>query len=165
MLEIVHRIGHFKHSLSRYDAEVSHRRWLDELGPLRVWAGNIGAHQVGQSSLGYRLRDASDLKSETVKLLQRMLQVLQNLNEVINEEDDKVEDDDLMSEISDIELDEEDSETTEVQLIYQMLVDIISLLFKISMAIRKPSDHDRLLGIKNKDTLPQTTPEKNPICR
>ena len=37
-------------ALARYETEVSRRRWLDELGRLRVWSGNIGAHQSGQSS-------------------------------------------------------------------------------------------------------------------
>lgn len=43
----------------------------NELGRFRVWAGNIGAHQVGgRASLDYRLREASDVKSEVVKILE-----------------------------------------------------------------------------------------------
>jgi hypothetical protein len=45
--------------LAQFETEVSVRKWEDELGRLRVWAANIGAHQSGQSSLDYRLRDAS----------------------------------------------------------------------------------------------------------
>ncbi|EED18570.1 conserved hypothetical protein [Talaromyces stipitatus ATCC 10500] len=131
--------------LTRYETEVPHRRWLDELGRLRVWSGNIGAHQVGQSSLDYRLRDASHLKSEAIKLLSRMLRVLQDVKEVANEGRD---------ENVDIELEDEDDnmdDMTEIQQLYQSLVDIINLLFQISMAIRKPADHDRLLNMKTKN--------------
>ena len=41
----------------------------DLIGRFRVWSGNIGAHQTGKSSLDYRLRDASYIKSRVVRLL------------------------------------------------------------------------------------------------
>ncbi|RHZ55167.1 uncharacterized protein CDV56_106039 [Aspergillus thermomutatus] len=139
-------------ALTQYVAEVSHQRWLDELGRLRVWSGNNGAHEVGQASLDYRLRDASHLKKETIKLLNRMLQVLQEVREVV---------DDGGEENIDIEFDDEGDgdghdddarattdSMTEIQHLYQSLVDIINLLFQISMAIRRPADHDRLLNMK-----------------
>ncbi|KAB8279100.1 hypothetical protein BDV30DRAFT_71792 [Aspergillus minisclerotigenes] len=138
-------------TLGHFESEVSQRRWLDELGRLRVWSGNIGAHQVGQSSLDYRLRDSSHLRSETIKLLQRMIRLLQDLKEVTSAgEDGSQEDDSFFSDASDIELDDDDI-VTEVQQIYQGLVDIVNLLFQISMEIRKPADHDRLMGVKFQD--------------
>ncbi|OQE06358.1 hypothetical protein PENVUL_c018G03184 [Penicillium vulpinum] len=138
-------------ALARYENEVSQRRWSDELGRLRIWAGNIGAHQTGQSSLDHRLRDASHLKSETVNILQRMLRVLQSLTDVINEqEEDEVQIDDSFLGTSDMELDDENNET-DIQVLYQSLRNIINLLFRISMAIRRPADHDRLLGVKIKN--------------
>src|SRR5580704_2395770 len=36
----------------------------------RLWAGNIGARQVGKSSLDYRLREASDVADMLSQLLQ-----------------------------------------------------------------------------------------------
>ena len=51
------------------EAEVSAASWRDELGRLRVWAANIGAHQTGQSSLDFRLRDASHISKQVTKLL------------------------------------------------------------------------------------------------
>lgn len=42
----------------------------DEIGRFNVWAGNVGAHQHGRSSLDYRLRDASQMREEFVKVLQ-----------------------------------------------------------------------------------------------
>jgi hypothetical protein len=136
--------------LAKFENEVSQRRWLDELGRLRVWASNIGAHQTGQSSLDYRLRDASHLKGETIKCLQRTLQVLLNLREVIEEGEDEPYEEELFSSGSDMEFESEGNEMTDVQLLYQSLRNNINLLFQITMAIRKPADHDRLLGMKIK---------------
>lgn len=130
--------------LFRYETEVSHRRWLDELGRLRVWSGNIGAHQTGQSSLDYRLRDASHLLEETTRLLSRILQIVRDVSEVINEGDEEA----LNIEIED---DEEINGMTEVQQLYQSITDTINLLFQISLAIRRPAGHDRLLNIKIND--------------
>ncbi|CRL19690.1 Zinc finger, C2H2-type [Penicillium camemberti] len=141
-------------ALTRYNNEVSKHRWLDELGRLRIWAGNIGAHQTGQSSLDYRLRDASHLKNETVKLLQRLLRLLRDLADVIKDEDqveDENENDELFFfEDSKLEL-EEYSGMTDIQMLFQSLRNTMNLLFQISMSIRRPADHDRLLGVKVKD--------------
>ncbi|KGO70065.1 hypothetical protein PEX1_068390 [Penicillium expansum] len=137
-------------ALTRYENEVSKHRWLDELGQLRVWAGNIGAHQTGQSSLDYRLRDASHLKDETVKLLQRLLRLLRDLADVI-EDENQVEDENDAIFFEDSELELEDNDMTDIQMLFQSLRNTINLLFQMSMAIRRPADHDRLLGVKIKD--------------
>jgi hypothetical protein len=131
-------------ALARYETEVPRRRWLDELGRLRVWSGNIGAHQSGQSSLDYRLRDASHLKVETIKLLNRMLHILQNVMEVVNEDGEE----ELEVEIED---DDETHDMTEIQQLYRSIVDVVNSLFQISMAARRPADHDRLLNMKIKN--------------
>jgi hypothetical protein len=41
-----------------------------------MWAGNIGAHKQGQSSLEYRLRDASHMREAVVQMLTRLVKVL-----------------------------------------------------------------------------------------
>lgn len=41
----------------------------EELARFKVWAGNIGAHRKGSSSLDYRLRDASHLRNQAISLL------------------------------------------------------------------------------------------------
>ncbi|OQE36869.1 hypothetical protein PENCOP_c011G07652 [Penicillium coprophilum] len=140
-------------ALARYENDVSQPRWSDELGRLRIWAGNIGAHQTGQSSLDYRLRDASHLKNETVKILQRMLRVLRDLSDVVNEEEEDLMgiDDAWFSGTSDTEMDDQHNEMTDIQVLYQSLRNIVNLLFRISMAIRRPADHDRLMEIKIKN--------------
>ena len=40
-----------------------------ELGRLRVWAGNTGAHQTGEFSLDNRLREVPDIHAEISELL------------------------------------------------------------------------------------------------
>lgn len=41
----------------------------DEHTRFKIWAGNIGAHRTGMSSLDYRVRDASHIRMQIVKLL------------------------------------------------------------------------------------------------
>lgn len=43
--------------------------FLDELGRLRVWAANIGAHRTGRISLDFRLRDAPHIRTQIQGLL------------------------------------------------------------------------------------------------
>lgn len=53
-------------------------KFEDEFDRFKLWAGNIGAHRQGQSSLDYRLRDASHIR-------ERVLQLLAELQEAILE--------------------------------------------------------------------------------
>ena len=126
--------------LASHDVEVATELWADELGRLRVWGANIGAHQTGQSSLDYRLRDASHIKDQTIKLLQRLQRIFEDLDESLTELDGEDEDD-LLG----------DEEGTDIQQIYRGLVDTINCLFQLSMTIRRPTQHDRLLGTKRID--------------
>jgi hypothetical protein len=41
----------------------------DTFDRFKVWAGNIGAHRRGQSSLDYRLRDASHILQKVLRFL------------------------------------------------------------------------------------------------
>ena len=52
--------------------QVEHSEIIDESGRFRAWAGNIGAHRTGRSSLNYRLRDASHVESRAHALLRRL---------------------------------------------------------------------------------------------
>ncbi|KIW09892.1 hypothetical protein PV08_11993 [Exophiala spinifera] len=125
------------------ESEVPRNLWKDELGRLRVWASNIGAHQTGQSSLDFRLRDTSHIKDQTVRLLQRLRRILKDLEGLLHDPDsDRI-----------LALSEEDEES-ETQEIYHSLVDAINCLFQLSMVIRRPIQHDRLLGTKRADAAP-----------
>ena len=46
----------------------------DEVGRLRVWAGNICAYKIGEPSLDDRLRDAVHVRRQVVSLLEDLLQ-------------------------------------------------------------------------------------------
>ncbi|OQD92698.1 hypothetical protein PENSOL_c038G02133 [Penicillium solitum] len=133
--------------LSSFASEVPPALWKDELGRLRVWAANIGAHQTGQSSLDYRLRDASHIKEQTLRVLRRLQRTTEDINDILHHSPG---DDDF----SDLSGDEDDDEhQTEMQSIYHALRDTINNLFQMSMLIRQPAQHDRLLGTKRSDAV------------
>lgn len=119
--------------------------WEDELGRLRVWAANIGAHQTGQSSLDFRLRDASHVREQIIKLLQGLLRRLQDARDVLVD-DEKSDDEDAAG----YPLDEEDPKT-EIQELRESLACNINCLFQMSMLVRKPAQHDVYLGSKYAD--------------
>ncbi|KAJ5354972.1 uncharacterized protein N7496_012184 [Penicillium cataractarum] len=128
--------------LQIYSAEIPHALWQDELGRLRVWAANIGAHQTGQASLDHRLRDASHIKEQTLRVLRRLQRLLQDLRDGLHPGSGSED----MSDSGD-----EHGGTSEVQMIYQEVHDTIGNLFQLSMIIRKPAQHDRLRGTKRSD--------------
>ncbi|KAJ9487951.1 hypothetical protein VN97_g5340 [Penicillium thymicola] len=131
--------------------EVPLQEWRDELGRLRVWAANIGAHQTRQSSLDYRLRDASHIKSQIVRLLEQFQELLTDLQDVLEDSsDDEVQ----YHQFRNLRGSESENSTTEVQEIHQTLVETIDQLYQMSMIIRKPAQHDRLVGTKKLDSEP-----------
>ncbi|KOS37374.1 hypothetical protein ACN38_g11829 [Penicillium nordicum] len=138
-------------TLANHTGEVPLQEWRDELGRLRVWAANIGAHQTRQSSLDYRLRDASHIKSQIVRLLEQFQELLTDLQDVLEESsDDEAQD----HQFKDLGGSESENSTTEVQEIHQTLVETIDQLYQMSMIIRKPAQHDRLVGTKKLDSEP-----------
>ena len=44
----------------------------DQIGRLRVWAGNMGAHRVGKMSLDYKLKEASHIRDTVLELLEEL---------------------------------------------------------------------------------------------
>lgn len=63
-----------------YKDEVSPILWHDELGHLRVWVANIGTQETGTLfSLDHRLRDASHLKTQTLRLLGRLRRIIDDI--------------------------------------------------------------------------------------
>ena len=119
-----------------YEGVLSSTTWSDELGRLRVWAANIGAHQTGQSSLDFRLRDASHIKDQVLSLLADLLEVVGGLTEEISKhETDHVPGDDRSN------IESESSPTSEIQQLYSEVVNIIDCLYQLSMIIRKPAQH------------------------
>ena len=125
--------------------ELRVQTWRDELGRLRMWAGNIGAHQSGQSSLDFRLRDSSHIRDKIISLLEDLPQRLQDVKEVILEG----EDEDLVN------LEESDSEQepsqTQIQQLRENVGTIISCLFEMSMLVRTPARNDHRMGSNKAD--------------
>ena len=131
-----------RHDYSR-EAEVSAASWGDELGRLRVWAANIGAHQTGQSSLDFRLRDASHISKQVTNLLRDLDQSLHDiLDEISGDRTDVLEDDDFWP---------GEESTTDLQQLHEELINIIDCLYQLSMLIRKPAQHDMLVGSRMGD--------------
>lgn len=131
----------------QYEHEVPPTLWNDELGRLRVWIANIGAHQTGQSSLDYRLRDASHVKVQVSRLLRRLERACGDAWDIFDNSAAEEED-----ESSDSDGDSSPGQT-ELQKIYHTLRDTLNCLFRMSMVIRQPAQHDRLRGARRSDTV------------
>ena len=119
--------------------------WEDELGRLRLWAANIGAHQTGQSSLDFRLRDASHVREQIIKLLHGLLRRIQDAKDVLADDEESNDE-----EVADDALGGEDPKT-EIQELQQSVATNINCLFQMSMLVRKPAQHDVYLGSKRAD--------------
>ncbi|PGH30734.1 hypothetical protein GX50_06496 [[Emmonsia] crescens] len=122
----------------------------DEYGRLRVWTGNIGAHKSGRSSLEYRLRDASHIRAQIALLFDALTGSLSEVLAIVSgersPEEEDIEDwsDDDYSDNGSIPYEDELPQPAEL---FQLLEDIkvvIKCLYKLSMAIRQPAQHDRL---------------------
>ena len=113
--------------------------WEDQLGRLRVWTANIGAHQTGQSSLDYRLRDASHIRQLIVKLLEDLSQTLKDVQNQIAEDNslDTASDDSVISFSSD--------PARELAGLHKELVSIVDGLYQMSVLVRRPARHDTLI--------------------
>lgn len=141
----------------QHQNEVPLLAWKDELGRLRLWAGNIGAHQTGQSSLEYRLRDASHIKDQTVKILRGIERLITDIQATLRgnkEQEEDLLDEDIEGLLAELTLEDDSNGTMTTQEAYESLVEKISLLFDISMAVRRPAHHDRLIGTEKGDAEP-----------
>jgi hypothetical protein len=147
-----------------FSDQVSPSHLEDQLGRLRVWAGNIGAHKVGKASLDYRLKEASHIKERIVQLLSDLEISIEDARSIIFGERPARED----GSDSDTSADEgntletqtrsnnsqsQASRPTELQQILLTDVpEIITCLYKLSQAIRNPAPHDRYLKSTSIDT-------------
>ncbi|RYP11318.1 hypothetical protein DL764_000136 [Monosporascus ibericus] len=129
----------------------------NELSRFRLWAGNIGAHRRGRSSLDYRLRDASTLRFQVIRLLENLQESLDDARAVLTGERIPW---DQMPPDSDDSDDEPDKELeiealgfeTELSQLSSNIVETINCLLKLSMSIRNPASHDRYMAWKHTDT-------------
>ncbi|KAL9607786.1 MAG: hypothetical protein Q9167_007331 [Letrouitia subvulpina] len=129
--------------------EVPAVSWIDELGRLRIWAANIGAHQTGQSSLDFRLRDASHISDEITDLLNDLSGRLDEIAVLLS--DDTNSDTHLETDLTANFLDE--PSLTEIQQLYEEVVTIVKCLYQMSMLIRNPARHNLLAESVPDDVL------------
>ena len=114
------------------------KQFDDEFGRLRLWASNIGAHQKGQSSLDFRLRDASNIRDQIRSLLDDLRDILRDAEECLDElESDAVTDN------PGEEIDKADPES-DLEQICQSIVTCVDCLFQMSIIVRRPARHDFL---------------------
>ena len=111
--------------------------WQDELGRFKIWAANIGAHRVGQSSLDFRLHDASHVREQVSRVLNGMKQDLEDL---IATESNQVAQLQWQQSL------EQSIILEEAEEVYRAIQASINRLFDISMIIRKPAQGDVVRG-------------------
>jgi hypothetical protein len=132
------------------------RKVRDEESRFKVWSANIAAHKTGMSSLEYRLRDASRVKSQVIRLLKDLHGLAGDFSKILlgetvpwdqlaKEELDSPEDPD------DFNLDSSE-EGSEIEQICDNITDIVNCLLRLSITLRHPAPHDRFARSKDTDT-------------
>lgn len=121
----------------------------NETGRFRVWAANLGAHRTGKSSLDYRLRDASNIRTQVINLLKDLLECLQAGSQIANGTVEPWDNMEATSDDDDSDLDCDDSESeppsdvTELSQLLSEVSEIVNCLFRLSVSIHNPAPHDR----------------------
>ncbi|KAL8869007.1 MAG: hypothetical protein Q9174_004597 [Haloplaca sp. 1 TL-2023] len=141
-------VGYLQHLDQKGSAGLLITPWQDELGRLRMWAANIGAHQINQWSLDYRLRDSSHVHLQIINLLENLLKRLQEAGNAISEDEDPESDEveSLGGSSSD-----DDNPRPNVYPLQKSVATIITCLFQMSMLVRKPAQHDLRVTSKGID--------------
>jgi hypothetical protein len=128
----------------------------DEETRFKVWCGNIGAHKAGRSSLEYRLRDASHVQKQVLKLLGDLGSLIDDAVAIIAGEKtpwDQLED--CMDPLDDEAVDDVQDEglpETELGQISTEVADVVNCLLRLSLTIRNPAPHDRFVASAQTDT-------------
>jgi len=148
-----------RHSL---ESEEQERLLEESLARFKIWTNNIGAHRKGDSSLDYRLRDASHLKEQVISLLDDIQRGLSDLEAILTGEktpwDRQLEDDssegeeeavlfnksqpqvlDSVATFDSTALNQGLSGSTEADQILGHLIDCVRCLLRLSIAIKHPA--------------------------
>jgi hypothetical protein len=123
----------------------------EEKTRFKIWSGNIGAHKTGRSSLEFRLRDASHIKKQVLRLLEDLSTLVKDAAAIVAGEktpwNEIKEDDDLYENDED-----EDFPETELGQIATDVAEVVNCLLRLSVAIRNPAPHDRFIASAPTDT-------------
>ena len=130
--------------LKSREIEVPSFAWQDELGRLRIWVATTGAYQKNDSSLDYRLREASHVKSQVIRQLDRLQRILEDILLALKEP--------FLEESSSSESEDEELGKG-IRSIYSNLVDSINSLFQMSILTRNPAPCDQLVSTKEEDVV------------
>ena len=112
--------------------------WKDKLGRLKVVGGNLGAHQSGQASLDFRLRNSSHIRLNTLQLLDDLCRALEDFQDATI--DPEIPEHEKIAVPTTLEGGFE----SEVHQLYWVVCSIINDLFQMAMLVRNPSQHSRL---------------------
>ncbi|KAK1836523.1 hypothetical protein QBC39DRAFT_338304 [Podospora conica] len=120
----------------------------DHVARFKIWAGNIGAHRNGRSSLDYRLREASHIRAQVIRLLEDLRETLQDATSILRGERTPWDKEPApQGELVDDEEGAEDfgqqPDTTELDQLSTDIGEVIDCLFRLSVSIRNPAPHDR----------------------
>ncbi|KAI1179693.1 hypothetical protein F4777DRAFT_574519 [Nemania sp. FL0916] len=123
----------------------------NQLAKFKLWAGNIGAHRTGRSSLDYRLRDSSHLRAQVMRLLYDLIDFLNELclissGEKLPWDQDPKEADGLDEEILELLVNENFEFDSEIDQLVQEVTDSIDNLLRLSMSLRNPAPHDHFMS-------------------
>ncbi|KAK0744888.1 hypothetical protein B0T21DRAFT_94707 [Apiosordaria backusii] len=132
-------------------SQLSRQVIQNEFSRFKVWAGNIGAHRSGRTSLDYRLRDSSNIRGQAANLLQDLSESLNDATAIYRGE--RVPWDQETPDQHDLDGYEEDEELmsglaaptglTELSQISSDITEVINCLFRLTVSIQNPAPHDR----------------------
>ncbi|KAI0546405.1 hypothetical protein F4679DRAFT_412595 [Xylaria curta] len=122
----------------------------DQFSKFKLWAGNIGAHRSGRSSLDYRLRDSSHLHTQVMRLLDDITTSLNEVHSILSGEtvpwDQNPGDTSELDEFKDLLMNEEFEFNSELDQLTEEITDAVGNLLRLSMSLRNPAPHDRFMS-------------------
>ncbi|KAK1499251.1 hypothetical protein CTAM01_07172 [Colletotrichum tamarilloi] len=143
-------IARFSHLLNTTQNPIVHRpsldvhpKLVDEQARFKVWAGNVGAHKTGRSSLEYRLRDASGLRLHVGKLLISLIKSIDGAVKALN---------DLGLQSNAREDGNQEDIIADLDVYIESFPDIINCLMRLIITIQNPAPWDRFIDSKRTDT-------------
>ncbi|KAF8458665.1 hypothetical protein BGX38DRAFT_1264971 [Terfezia claveryi] len=144
--------------------EISLQLVQDQIGRFRVWSRNMGAHYPAHSrmSLDYKLKEASYLQNTVVELLEELntslealcstqhrVDTIEEVEETDGndgEKENNTEDDNVSSTESEATESSSDSPLSDLVFRLDDIANIISCLYTLSVAIRRPVPQDRQIS-------------------
>ncbi len=115
--------------------------FIDCQGQFRIWSGNIGVYQTGNSSLDHRLRDVSHVSKGALQLLSALNSLITDARLLLTHRRQSF--DNLLHDSDSSNNDSSDKEDaygpSEVKQIFLDIAELIVSLHRLSMSIRNPT--------------------------